>query len=255
MSNDTQHKCPDHLNGEGTCSVCENDNPTQQKVGKHFTDQLLGEIHIIKKVLKEQTKTIKDYQEAEQSLIKSVEHVAKERDDLKASNASASAIMEGVLKQNEELKEMNAELEKESHECTCTDPKEDPYGILCKYCYIQNALTVCKQHDDLKAQLIYKDNLIDEHRELIKVKSGEIVKLQGEVQRLREPSSEYLRGKGDADRELEEAVRVCVDLIGFYAECGGCHCWCSGAEGDAHIDAKDILANPIVKKCMRGNDE
>jgi hypothetical protein len=182
-----------------------------------------------------------------------VEHVAKERDA--ASNASASAIMEGVLKQNEELKEMNAELEKESHECTCTDPKEDPYGILCKYCYIQNALTVCKQHDDLKAQLIYKDNLIDEHRELIKVKSQEIVKLQGEVQRLREPSSEYLRGKGDADRELEEAVRVCVDLIGFYAECGGCHCWCSGAEGDAHIDAKDILANPIVKKCMRGNDE
>ena len=178
-----------------------------------------------------------------------------ERDRQAASNASASVIMEGVLKQNEELKEMNAELEKESHECTCTDPKEDPYGILCKYCYIQNALTVCKQHDDLKAQLIYKDNLIDEHRELIKVKSQEIVKLQGEVQRLREPSSEYLRGKGDADRELEEAVRVCVDLIGFYAECGGCHCWCSGAEGDAHIDAKDILANPIVKRCMRGNDE
>jgi hypothetical protein len=102
---------------------------------------------------------------------------------LRASAESASAIMEGVLKQNEELKEMNAELEKESHECTCTDPKEDPYGILCKYCYIQNALTVCKQHDELKAQLIYKDNLIDEHRELIKVKSQEIVKLQGEVKR------------------------------------------------------------------------
>ena len=61
------------------------------------------------------------------------------------------------LQENKKLEEQKAllerrvkELEKDSYECTCTDPKTDPYGSLCRYCYCETAKQICTENIRMK---------------------------------------------------------------------------------------------------------
>ena len=58
-----------------------------------------------------------------------------------------------LVQLTEKIKDLESRLkeaEKESYECTCTT---NPYESLCRFCYVQNALKICKDNIELKQRL------------------------------------------------------------------------------------------------------